>query len=94
MSSNYPVHTDEYMYSYIFGTNIKITVPIQLLISLKKMYFEWSGRIVSNFLQQLFIYLGTSFFIISNSMVFILILWYSYKIISNILKIEKQKIIC
>lgn len=91
MSSNYPVHTDEYIYSYIFGTNIKITVPIQLLISLKKMYFEWSGRIVSNFLQQLFIYLGTSFFIISNSMVFILILWYSYKIISNILKIEKTE---
>ncbi len=90
MTLNYPNHPDEYMYSYIFGTNIRISYPIQLFISLKKMYFEWSGRVVSNFLQQFFIFIGKDSFVILNSFVFILILFFSSKLILKILKIDNK----
>ena len=92
MSLNYPVHTDEYMYSYIFGTNIKITEPIQLLASLKRMYLGWSGRIISNFLQQFFIYIGGDSFAILNALLLVLILYFSSKIILNLLnKVEEYE---
>ena len=96
MTKNYPVHTDEYMYSFIFGTDIKITEPIQLIISLKRMYLEWSGRLVSNFLQQFLIYIGLDIFAILNSFVIILILYFSSKIILKLLnetKYRKQEFI-
>lgn len=91
MTKNYPVHTDEYMYSFIFGTDIKITQPIQLIISSKKMYLEWSGRLVSNFLQQFFIYIGLDIFAILNSFLMILILYFSSKIILKLLSETKYK---
>ena len=90
MTLNYPNHPDEYMYSYIFGTDIRISYPIQLFISLKKMYFEWSGRVISNFLQQFFIFIGKDSFVILNSFVFILILFFSSKLILKILKIDNK----
>lgn len=90
MTLNYPNHPDEYMYSYIFGTDIRISYPLQLLVSLKKMYFEWSGRIISNFLQQFFIFIGKDSFVVLNSFIFIFILFFSSKFILKILKTENK----
>ena len=83
----HPYYADDYHYSFIYGTDQKFKNFYDILISGKIMYFKWSGRVLSNFLQNFFSFLGKEVFVL-------LILYYTIRIINITLyenKIEEKE---
>lgn len=69
-----PRYGDEYVYSFIFNTGNRTKNIIDVVHSVYNMYLTWSGRIVPNFLQNLFLLFGKFPYALANSLVFIIIL--------------------
>lgn len=65
-----PLFADDFAYSFIFGTNIKVTNLFDIFNSLHIHYFTWGGRLVAHFFGQTFLLLGKPIFNIFNAIMF------------------------
>ena len=74
MSYLTPYYGDEYVYSFIYKTSEKIANINDVLISSYNIYMFWSGRILPNIFQSLFVYFDKLIYSIFNSFIFILLL--------------------
>lgn len=74
MSYSTPRYGDEYVYSFIYKTSKKIANINDVLISSYNIYMFWSGRILPNIFQSLFLYFDKLIYSIFNSLIFILLL--------------------
>lgn len=94
MSYLAPYISDEYVYSFIFP---KVVRPENFIDRVKNIqdvfkstyliYLKWSGRVLPNFFQTLFLFIGKMAFSLVNSIVFVKILENSKDLI---LKYEKR----
>lgn len=81
MSYLTPYSGDEYVYSFIYPKIVKAGNFINkvenigdVFKSTYSIYFNWSGRVLPNFFQTLFLFIGKLGFALFNSIVFIIIL--------------------
>ena len=88
MSYLTPYYGDEYIYSFIFPLDAKpelLTRRVENLIevfqSTYRIYMTWGGRILHNFSETLFLYIGKVYFCVINSFIFIFILKKSKELI-------------
>ena len=94
MSYLFPYSGDEYVYSFIYPKIVraenfidKIENIFDVFKSTYSIYLNWSGRVLPNFFQILFLFIGKLPFSLINSIIFIKILEISKDLI---LKYEKR----
>ena len=94
MSYLTPYGGDEYVYSFIYPKVVraenfvdKVENIFDVFKSTYIIYLKWSGRVLPNFFQTLFLFIGKLAFSLVNSIVFIKILEFSKDLI---LKYEKR----
>ncbi|MDS0526881.1 DUF6056 family protein [Clostridium sp. SHJSY1] len=85
LTSNMYFTPDEYNYSHIPWTDIKISSLSDILYSQKILYLNWTGRIIVHSLIQLFLFIGNYSFPIINSLIFCIFIY----LISNFISIKK-----
>lgn len=81
LSYIHPFYPDDYFYSLVYGTNKRIANLKDIIISGKNMYLNWSGRVISNFLQNFFMFIGKEIFSLFNAIMFLGIIYFGIKII-------------
>lgn len=69
-----PRYGDEYVYSFVFKTEKRTKNIIDITYSTYNMYMNWSGRIIPNFLQNLFLLFGKFSYSIFNALIFVTII--------------------
>lgn len=94
MSYLIPYISDEYVYSFIYPKVVKaenfvdkVENIFDVFKSTYLIYLKWSGRVLPNFFQTLFLFIGKLAFSLVNSIVFVKILEFSKDLI---LKYEKR----
>lgn len=65
-----PLMTDDYSYSFIWGTENKLTSFSEIIPSMYAHYMTWGGRIVTQTLSQVFLLVGKPVFNLINTVVF------------------------
>jgi hypothetical protein len=65
-----PLIADDFSYSFIFGTERRISSIHDIIISQYNHYTAWGGRIVAHFLAQFFLFIGKNYFNIFNVIIF------------------------
>lgn len=65
-----PLMTDDYSYSFIWGTENKLTSFSEIIPSMYAHYMTWGGRIVTLSLSQVFLLVGKPAFNLINTVVF------------------------
>ncbi len=85
LTSNMYLTPDEYNYSHIPWTDIRISSLNDIIYSQEILYSKWTGRIIAHSLIQLFMFIGKYSFNIMNSLIFCIFI-YS---ISNFISIKK-----
>ncbi|WP_439647456.1 DUF3329 domain-containing protein [Brucepastera parasyntrophica] len=65
-----PMIADDYLYSFVYNTDERVSSISDIFYSQYRHYMEWGGRSVAHFLAQLFLFLGKSFFNICNTIVY------------------------
>lgn len=84
ISSSYMMAPDEYNYSHIAWTNIKLSSIKDIITSQISMYNQWTGRVPVHTTIQVLLYLGTWIYEIINPIIFaIFILLISIAIFKN-----------
>ena len=73
MSFIFPFSGDDYVNSFIYKTAYRIGNIFDVIYSTFIMYMTWSGRIIPNFLGNLFLFFGKVPYAIVNALVFIMI---------------------
>ncbi|VBB09407.1 Hypothetical protein LUCI_4697 [Lucifera butyrica] len=78
-----PLHRDDYWYSLIWGTNLKITAWPDVFQSLYTHYFTHGGRMVAYLVLDSFLFLGKQWFNPFNAFIYValmvLIYWHSQR---------------
>ena len=94
MSYLFPYSGDEYVYSFIYPKIVraenfinKIENISDVFKSTFSIYLNWSGRVLPNFFQTLFLFIGKLGFSLVNSIIFVKILEFSKDLM---LKYEKR----
>lgn len=85
LTNNMYFTPDEYNYSHIPWTDIKISSLSDILYSQKILYLNWTGRIIAHSLIQLFLFIGRYSFPIANSLIFCIFIY----LISTFISIKK-----
>ncbi|MBD7910315.1 DUF6056 family protein [Clostridium cibarium] len=85
LTSNMHYNADEYNYSNIPWTNIRIQSFSDILNSQKLLYTHWTGRVLVHFLIQTFLFIGYNVYSIVNSLVFCLFIY----LILNLIQAKK-----
>lgn len=65
-----PMWSDEFAYSFVLNTDIRINGPAEILLSAQRIYLTWSGRSLIFIIHQTLIWLGEHWFDVSNALVF------------------------
>ena len=78
-----PLIADDYSYSFIFGTNKRIHNILDVFNSQAIHYMTWGGRSISHFIAQVFLMMPKVIFSICNSIVYTIVVYLIYKIISD-----------
>ena len=75
---------DDYSYAFsIAGDNLKIDSFSELFNSAKRLYNEWTGRIIPHLLIGVFMTTSTVFYKIINTVLFVILLIYISKFLNN-----------
>lgn len=83
---------DEYNYSNISWTSQRITGIKDLIFSLRRIYFNWSGRLIALGLSQVFLFIGKGYYDILNSIVFVFFIYMLCKVTGK--KVSALCLIC
>ena len=81
-----PRYGDEYVYSFIFKTEKRTKNIIDIIYSTYNMYINWSGRIIPNFLQNLFLLFGKFPYSVVNALIFVMIIKQSLSLLGKYTK--------
>ena len=81
-----PRYGDEYVYSFVFKTEKRTKNIIDIIYSTYNMYKNWSGRIVPNFLQNLFLLFGKFPYSVINALIFVTIIKQSLSLLEKYTK--------
>jgi len=73
-----PLLADDYCYSFLLGTEDRLTNFGDIFKSLTAQYTNTGGRVVGHFFAQLFLMLDKSIFNIANSLIYVLFLFLIY----------------
>ena len=71
---------DDYWYMYDYSGNHRIGNIIDIIVSLKNMYFNWGGRVFAHFFAYTFLMLPKWIFNIINSIIYVLNIYLIYLI--------------
>ncbi len=74
-----PMMTDDYTYSFVYGTSTRIAGLRDMIISLSHHYFNWSGRSVIFFFQQPFLLIGKPVYNVVTSFIFVFLVILIYR---------------
>ncbi|MFB6367836.1 DUF6056 family protein, partial [Paenibacillus elgii] len=69
-----PLWHDEYLYSFIFGTNERVNSFSDILHSQYNLYNWWTGRNIVHFIIQFFIWIGKGYFNVINALMFVVLI--------------------
>lgn len=83
MSFIFPFSGDDYVNSFIYKTAYRIGNIFDVIYSTFIMYMTWSGRIIPNFLGNLFLFFGKVPYAIVNALVFIMIFKKSFLLLKK-----------
>lgn len=83
ISTNMSFKSDEFNYSHITWTNIRLSSLSDIITSQKILYVNWTGRILAHFFIQLFLFLGHNLYPIFNSLIFCLFIYLIVKLSSK-----------
>lgn len=67
-----PLFGDDFDYSFIYGTNEKVTTIGDIFQSQWIHYFTWGGRSIVHFIVQFFVLIGKDFFHVCNALMYVL----------------------
>ena len=81
-----PRYGDEYVYSFVFKTEKRTKNIIDIIYSTYNMYINWSGRIIPNFLQNLFLLFGKFPYSVVNALIFVTIIKQSLSLLEKYTK--------
>jgi len=74
-----PMITDDYTYSFVYGTSTRIASMKDVIISLTQHYNNWAGRSVIFFFLQTFLLIGKPVYNVVTSIFFVLLVILIYK---------------
>lgn len=80
LSTNMNFKSDEFNYSHITWTSIRLSSLSDIITSQKILYLNWTGRILAHFFIQLFLFLDHNLFAVFNSLVFCLFIYLVMKL--------------
>lgn len=83
LNFNYPFFADDYPFSMIYGTNIRVNSLSDLVESQYLFYFNHSGRTVEHSIAQILIWINTPICDILHTIAYVLLLLIIYKISDN-----------
>ena len=79
----FPFGGDDYVNSFIYKTEYRMGNIFDVVYSTFIMYITWSGRIIPNFLGNLFLLFGRIPYAIANALVFIMIIKKSFLLLKK-----------
>ena len=79
----FPFGGDDYVNSFIYKTEYRMGNIFDVVYSTFIMYITWSGRIIPNFLGNLFLLFGRIPYAIANALVFIMIIKKSFSLLKK-----------
>lgn len=90
IQNTYMMAPDEYNYSNINGTSIRLNSFTDVFKSLCTLYKSWTGRVIVHGIIQLVLFLGQGIYKVINPIMFLTFIYLIYKIINDS-KIELKK---
>lgn len=70
-----PLWNDEFAYSFISGTQERVSSLIDIVKSEYNLYFGWTGRVIVHSIVQFFLLIGKGYFNVANAFMFTILLF-------------------